>query len=434
MIDGKIVYNKNGVYILKNCPNCGEHVELLEEDVEYHLSKQRFDKAATTSTVQTAIKKGCPYDCGICPAHDQHTCIGIIDVTKQCNLNCEMCFAKAGKEGELSLETIEKMIDFYKESENQHAEILQVSGGEPSLHKNIIEIIQIAKDKKIPYVMLNTNGIRIGEDEEFVKELSRFKGGFEIYLQFDGLDDTVYETLRGKKLLEIKEKAIENLCKYEIPTTLVMTVVKDVNENRVGEVIAYGMGKSCVRGVNFQPISYYGEQKAPMDRITLSSIINRIEKQTSKMILARDFIPLPCNVERVAITYLLRGTKGFVPITRENDLSQYKKFICNTFLFTVENTLKGLKEAEEFFSFGSCCGLMKDIKRYLPTSFLLKSKEEKIKFVDENTFRISVSSFVDKYNFDMKSMQKECVHFITPDLKRIPFSAYNIIHRADYDK
>jgi len=344
-----------------------------------------------------------------------------------------MCYARSRNSGDLALETIEKMMDFYMTAENGNAEVLQISGGEPTLHKDIIKIIEMARNKNFKYVMLNTNGLRIAEDEDFVRELAKFRGGFEIYLQFDGLDDEVYTKLREKNLSNIKKRAITTLNKYNIPTTLVATIENNVNGHLCGEILVYGMNQPCVRGVNFQPVSYYGNLRPEQDRMTLSGVLNRIEKQTAKMIKTSDFIPLPCNVERVAITYLFKDKKGFIPITRNNDLSEFKDFIGNTFVFTVEDTLKNFNDDSKIFNIASCCNLINDIKKYLPKNFILKSKEEKIKFVDENTFRISVSSFVDKYNFDMKSMQKECVHIITPDLKRIPFSAYNMIHRSKYD-
>jgi uncharacterized radical SAM superfamily Fe-S cluster-containing enzyme len=150
------------------------------------------------------------------------------------------------------------------------------------------------------------------------------------------------------------------------------------------------------------------------------------------MIRMSDFIPLPCDPDRVALTYLLRNRSGFVPVTRGRDMSELKQFIGNTFMFHVEDTLKNLEEGSKIFNVCACCDLMADIKKHLPRGFLLKPREEKIRFVDEDTFRISVSSFVDRFNFDMKSLQMECVHIITPDLKRIPFSAFNILHREGY--
>nr|WP_246169852.1 radical SAM protein [Alkalibaculum sporogenes] len=354
----------------------------------------------------------------------------------RCNLNCPVCYARAGKGKDLDMLTIEKMMDFYMEAEGGSAEILQISGGEPTLHPNILEIIKMAKGKGFKYVMLNTNGIRIAKDEDFVKALSSFKGGFEVYLQFDGLKEEIYYKLRNQSMLEIKKKAIQNLSIHDVPTTLVCTVTQGVNDNYLGEIITYGMDEKCIRGVNLQPVAFFGRthELETKKRITLSGILTRIEGQTAGLLKKLDFIPLPCNVERVAITYLFKDSSGgFVPITRGKDMSDYKHAVNNTFMFTVEDTLKNLKDENIDFGICDCCDLVSDIKRVIPKGFIFKSKKEKMKFVDENTFRISVSSFIDQYNFDMKSIQKDCVHVITPDLKRIPFSAYNMIHRKKYD-
>ncbi len=434
IIDARIVYNDRGVFIIKSCPSCGEHIEILEEDFGYHLCKNRFDKPGTKTKLQTTYQKGCPFDCGLCESHDQHTCIGLIEITNRCDINCPVCYAKNCHSGDLPLNIIEKMIDFYIEAENGDAEILQISGGEPALHKDVLNIIELAKSKGVKYVMLNTNGLRIAQDEDFVRSLAQFRGGFEVYLQYDGTDPYVYERLRGIDLYDIKKKAVENLNKYSIPTTLVSTIMGGVNDHLCGEILVYGMKQPSVRGVNFQPLGFYGETVPGLDRVTLSGVLSRIEKQTGQMIRLSDFIPLPCNVERVAITYLFRDKKGFIPITRDLDMSEFKGLIGNTFMFTVEDTLRNFNDDSRIFNVCACLDFINDIKKYLPQNFIFKSGEEKRKFVDENTFRISVSYFVDRFNFDMKSMQKECVHIITPDLKRVPFSAHNMLHRRAYDR
>ena len=434
-IDGKIIYN-DSVYIMKSCPEHGQFVEILEEDYKYHLQKAAYDKPGTKTNPDTVIKNGCPYDCGLCPSHDQHSCIGLIEITSRCNLNCEVCYANSGGGKDLELDIIEKMMDYFMAAEDNKAEILQISGGEPTLHRDVIKIIEMAREKGFKYVMLNTNGLRIAEDERFVEELSKFKGGFEVYLQFDGLSDDAYMRLRGKNLVDIKKKALKNLNKYKVPVTLVCTVAGGINDEMLGEIIVYGMEENCVRGVNFQPVAFFGRipEEEKKNRVTLSGVLNRIERQTNRMIEMADFMPLPCNVERVALTYLFKDKKGgFVPVTRNKDMTQYRNYINNSFVFTIEETLSNLKEANVDFGLPGCCDLVTDIKKHIPFGFAFKSKQEKVKFVDENTFRISVSSFVDIYNFDMKSMQKECVHIITPDCKRIPFSAYNMLHREKYD-
>ena len=432
-VDAKIVLRDEKIFLLKYCHEHGEQEEILEEDATYYLKRLLYTKPGSVSKIQTVRKLNCPYDCGLCPEHEQHSCIGLIEVTNNCDLKCPLCYANSGTGEHLALEKIDKMLDFFIDSEFGNAEILQISGGEPTSHPQIIEIIKLAKSKSIKYIMLNTNGLRLADDDEFVKELSQFTGGFEIYLQFDGLSDGIYRQLRGRNLVEIKQQAINNLIKYKIPITLVSTIERGVNNQELGKIIEFGMNTKYIRGINFQPVALFGRfgDVNSKNRITITGIISDIAKQTKGLIKKEDFIQLPCNVDRVAFTYFYRTGEEFIPLTRSLDAKKYLPFIRNTFKFDPEDFLKDLTK-NAFGSVGACCnylGFLKDIKKIVPKNYFSKSESEKIEYVSTNTFRISITSFVDAYNFDIKSMKKECVHIITPELKKIPFSAYNILYR-----
>ncbi|NTW53198.1 MAG: radical SAM protein [Chlorobaculum sp.] len=432
-VDAKIVQSGKGIFLLKFCPEHGEQQEILEHDAAYFLGRMRYTKPGTTSKLQTKRKLGCPFDCGLCPEHEQHTCIGVIEVTSACDLRCPVCYASSGSGAPLPLETVERMLDFFVDSEFGHAEILQISGGEPTTHPEILDIIRLARQKPIKYVMLNTNGLRIATDEAFVKTLSEFVGGFEIYLQFDGFDDAIYRHLRGKALAEIKQQAARNLTRHKIPVTLVSTIQRGVNDHEIGKIVEFGIRTDGIRGINFQPVALFGRTREfdASNRLTVTGIIEAIEQQMNGMIRKEDFLPLPCNVDRVSITYLHKSRGAFVPLTRSLDVGNCLPAIRNTFSFDPEEFLKELTERASG-SGQACCdylGALKDFSKFIPKSFFLKSRHEKIEYVSANTFRISITSFVDARNFDMKSMKKECVHIITPELKKIPFSAYNMLYR-----
>jgi uncharacterized radical SAM superfamily Fe-S cluster-containing enzyme len=262
--------------------------------------------------------------------------------------------------------------------------------------------------------MLNTNGIKIAEDEKFVKKLSKFNDEFEIYLQFDGFEKKTYEFFRGRDVSDIRGKAIENLGKYNIPITLVVSVQKGINEQELSEIVKFGIKTKGIRGVNFQPMAYFGRlpKEAPKERSTLSGIVNNLETNLS-FLKKGDILPLPCNVERNAVTYLIDSK----PITRELTPKEVVPNIKNTFAFHLDDALPK----------NACC--LFGLAKFFPKGFCIWSKAKKREFIDEKVFRISVTSFLDFYNFDLKSMQKECVHVLTEDLRRIPFSAYNMFYR-----
>ncbi|NTU99206.1 radical SAM protein [Candidatus Falkowbacteria bacterium] len=432
-IDGKIIVKEGKIYVLKYCIEHGKQEEILEEDAEYYLGRMKYTKPGSVSKTQTERGQNCPFDCGLCPEHEQHSCIGLIEVTNKCDLKCPTCYANSGDGEFLPLDKIGEMLDFFVDSEFGNAEILQISGGEPTTHPQIIEIIKLARKKNIKYVMLNTNGLRLAHDRDFARELSQFVGGFEVYLQFDGFDKKTYEHLRGRDLLEIKQSAINNLTEFNIPITLVSTIERGINDQEVGRIVEFGINSKCIRGINFQPVAFFGRHKDldAKNRITITGIINNISKEMNGMVGKKDFFPLPCNVDRVAIAYLYKLKGEFVPLTRDLQVADYLPIIRNTFKFDPEDFLKDLA-GKAFSPSGGCCdylGMMKNFSKLIPKSYFLKSEKEKVEYVSENIFRISITSFVDAYNFDMKSMKKECVHVITPDLKKIPFSAYNMLYR-----
>ncbi|MEI7621212.1 MAG: radical SAM protein [Candidatus Moraniibacteriota bacterium] len=432
-VDGKIILKDGKIFVAKFCQTHGEQEEILEEDAQYYLGRMQYTKPGSVCEIQTERGNGCPFDCGLCPEHEQHSCIGLIEVTNYCDLKCPTCYANSDQGEFLSLEKISQMLDFFVASEFDSAEILQISGGEPTTHPQIVEIIKLARAKKIKYVMLNTNGLRLAEDENFVKELSQFVGGFEIYLQFDGFEKKTHQHLRGRDLSQVKRKAIENLTKYKIPITLVATIERGFNDQEVGRIVEFGLNTPYVRGVNFQPVAFFGRSKKinAQNRITNTGIIAEIEKQMNGMLKKSDFFPLPCNVDRVAIAYLYKVKDEFVSLTRNLQITDCLPIIRNTFKFDPEDFLKDLTE-KAFCTSDGCCdylGMLKNFRKFIPKSYFLKSKEAKLEYISANIFRISLASFVDAYNFDLKSMQKECVHIITPELKKIPFSAYNMLHR-----
>ena len=430
-LDAKIVRKGGSVYLLKHCPEHGAQEELLEEDAKYYLNRLSYDKPGTLCKTQTERKDNCPFDCGLCPEHDQHTCIGLIEVTPKCDMQCPVCYAGSGAAGDyLPLEKIGEMLEFFRDSEYGKAEILQISGGEPTTHPQIIDIIKLARTK-VKYVFLNTNGLRLAGDEKLAAELGQFQGGFEVYLQFDGFDARTHERLRGRDLSEIKKNAIANLAKYNVPVTLVTTVAKGVNDGELGRIVEFGINAGNIRGINFQPVALWGrlENVDRKDRLTITGIIDRIEKQTKGMLKKSDFVPLPCDVDRVALTYLYRSGGGFIPLIRDLDIKDYLPVLRNTFNFDPEDIMKDLEVSAAGVCGPSCsckADLMKNFRKIIPVSYLLKPEKKKVEYVSANTFRISITSFVDAYNFDMK---KECVHVITPDLKKIPFSAYNMLYR-----
>lgn len=438
-VPAKVVLRDGEAWLLKRCATHGPQEALLEEDADWYVRRTQWDKPGTSSRAETKVERGCPHDCGLCPDHEQHTCIGVVEITTACDLACPACYASAGPRAgrALPLDQVRRMFDAYAAAEGGRPEVLQLSGGEPATHPEIVPILEEAMGRGFRYVMLNTNGLRIAEDDGFVDALARIggRGGFEVYLQFDGLSARSHRLLRGRDLGDVKRRAVARLSERNVPVTLVSTVAAGVNDGEVGALVTFGLQTPGVRGINFQPLARFGRTPAPgvgEERpVTLTGILKRIEAQMAGMLRRDDFIPLPCDTDRVAIGYLYRRDGGFVPVLRDADVRRFLPLVENTLAFDTSDVFR--QTAEHLFTGGGFCRCLDFFRQFrplAPLSLLAKPAAEQAHFVTENTFRITVTSFLDRFNFERRAMQKECVHVITPDLRRVPFSAWNLLHRG----
>ena len=212
--------------------------------------------------------------------------------------------------------------------------MVQISGGEPTIHPQFFEILDIAKKKPIKHLMVNTNGIRIAKDLEFTKKLAGYAPDFEIYLQFDSFDPDTLLKMRGKDLSDTRIKALDHLNQVNLSTTLVVTLQQGVNDHEIGKIIEYALKQPCVRGVTFQPTQIAGRNEnfnPETDRITLTGVRQKILEQTS-IFQPNDIIPVPCNPDALAMAYALKLDGQVFPLTRYIDpahlLRQQPEYHC----------------------------------------------------------------------------------------------------------
>ena len=247
VVDAQVLLRGGAVYLRKHCPEHGWHEALVSTDAAWYTRALKYNKpGAIPYDFATDVQAGCPHDCGLCPEHQQHTCVGVIEVTSRCNLACDACFAAAGGGYDLSLAQVEAILDRLIVTEGQ-PEVVQLSGGEPTIHPQILGILAAAKRRDIRHVMLNTNGLRLAQDREFVHQLAKVDP--TIYLQFDGLCASTYQALRGADLSSVKQRALDNLTDVGMNVVLVATIVQGVNEDEIGDILRYGLRHPAVHGV-----------------------------------------------------------------------------------------------------------------------------------------------------------------------------------------
>jgi uncharacterized radical SAM superfamily Fe-S cluster-containing enzyme len=431
LVSTKIIFEDSKVYMLKNCLKHGMEKTLIESDYKYYKKIRNFIKQSEMpKKFGTPVKHGCPYDCGLCTDHEQHSCLSVIEITDRCNLTCPTCYSGSSPSygRHRTLEEVEKMLNVLVEHEGE-PDVVQISGGEPTLHPHFFEILDKAKSLPIRHLMLNTNGIKIANDEEFVKRLSSYMPKFEVYLQFDSFEKETLEKIRGSDLREIRKRALLNLNKYNISTTLVVVLQKNLNDNEIGDIINYALTQKCVRGVTFQPTQDAGRNlnfDSNENRITISEIIKNILTQTT-LFNENDIIPVPCNPDALAMGYALKLQNQVVPLTRyinpEELLSNEYK---NTIIYEQNEDLKNVMI--KTFSTGESA---ESVSNKLNTLLCCLPSIEAPNLTYENIFRIIIMKFMDVHDFDVRAVKKSCVHIMNKDYKLIPFETMNIFYRDE---
>lgn len=447
--------------IEKHCADHGDFKDIHWSDAALYRKFMQFSVHGLGIKNPIASSGNCPFNCGLCENHTTGTLLGNIDVTNRCNLACPTCFANAGGSSEdPTMSQIGFMMKALRDQRPVACPAVQFSGGEPTIRDNMPEIVSLAKEMGFAQIQIATNGLMLAASPDLCKSLVR-SGLSTIYLQFDGVTPEPFKTLRGRDLLQIKLRAIENLRQAgQMSIVLVPTLGKGVNDGQIGDIIRFASTNlDVVKGVNFQTVSFVGridQSERTEKRLTISDLISLVEDQTDNEITRDDFYPVPFIVPISSLvaaetglpqpamtvhpccgaaTYIYCIDGRLVPVTRFVD---------------VEGLLEKIKEEIQSFN-GSMLSrlwiksmILKELPKFIDKSktpdglaftnlFLniLKNgtREALIEF-HNNTLFLGTMFFQDLYNIDLERLQRCGVHYALPDGRIIPFCSYNTIHRS----
>ena len=459
VIDAKVLEDRGAVKIVKACSKHGSFEDTYWSDYEQYARFEKYEWVGDGITnPRTKTVKTCPYDCGICPEHKSQTVLAIIDVTNRCNMRCPVCFANAAVTGyvyEPTREQIEEMLRNLRRNEPMAPTAIQFSGGEPTIRKDLPELAQKAKALGFDHVEVNTNGIKISQSADYIRQLME-AGVDTFYLQFDGLDDEVYRKTRGIQLLDVKMKAIENARKAGLDSmVLVPTLVRGVNDHQIGDLIHFAVkNHDVIRGLNFQPVSICGRidrSKLSEMRITISDFLRLAEQQTNGELKALDFYPVPTVVPVAkavgsikgrryseftahqhcgAATFIVVENGKITPITRFVDVEKF----MNSMRRVHELALKGKKTQARIQMMSSMRYVGLGALRNIMTGVLTSGTYDALGKMMRKMVMISSMHFMDPYNFDLQRVQRCCIHYAVPDGRIIPFCTMNSIHRPEIEK
>jgi len=457
LVNTKIIARRGRVYFRKHCPTHGWREDFICSNIEMYDRMDYSLPARLPAKTFTRMEKGCPYDCGLCEEHEQHTCVGLVEITSSCNLKCPMCFAASGPGGKhLSLDDAKRSIDRLVESEGR-PEVLQLSGGEPTIHPEFLDILAYAVAQPIDYIMINTNGLRFAKDDELISTIALHKHRIEIYFQLDGFNEQTSLALRGESLVPQKLRALEKLGEAGVNVTLVATLQGGVNLDQIGPLVRFAADCDWITGLSLQPATYSGRYYLPEElenRITFPDVIQAMEEQTEGMFQVNDFFPLPCahpNCHQLCLAY--RHPQGLTPLTRFVNAKENLDLLANGISFTRE---EGVRLIQQYLARQACCGpggcgdssstpisqmqssSIKSLPILSQTANVQSTADDFFaqallkQLGAKNLFRITINNFLDMYNFDVRRVMKCCTHHVLPSGHVIPFCAYNVLYREGH--
>jgi uncharacterized radical SAM superfamily Fe-S cluster-containing enzyme len=291
VLDAEVYEDGDKIMIKKTCKEHGEFDNTYWSSSEVYMKAKDYGKVGTgIDNPQTIADSECPQNCGLCEEHESHTVLGLIDVTNRCNMKCPVCFANAAVSKTLyepTYEEIRTMLQNLRNNKPVPTPAIQYAGGEPTVRKDIVELVKLAKEEGFRHTQIATNGLRLARNPSLAQEL-KDAGLNTIYLQFDGITEEPYLKIRNRNLLSVKLAAIENCSKANLGIVLVPTILKGVNHDQIGDILRFAAQNiDIIRGVNFQPVSFAGRtpaEEVESQRVTVPDFEKMVEEQTDNQI------------------------------------------------------------------------------------------------------------------------------------------------------
>ena len=444
LVDGVRLIRDGRVYLRKECPRHGRTEALISGDAEWFLRMFGFTKPGSVPLrYSTEVQEGCPSDCGLCPDHEQHTCLPIIEITNFCNLDCPICLVQNKDNYMMSREELAGIIDGLVEKEGR-LDTVNISGGEPTVHPDFLELLELARRPEISRLSVSTNGLKLAADLDLCRALAERQ--VYVNLQLDALSNPALRELRGSgDHRAVKERALHNLETAGARTTLVSTLARGVNDDQIGDCIRLLFEKDFILSLMFQPAAYTGfggshfAAHDPLDVMTIPDVVRCAESQSEGLLRRSDFLPLPCSHPGCfGLTYLLKTPEGMVPFPRFLDLERYVEAIANrgtmrpdarfedTMREAIDNLWSGADQIPDSEA------ILQSLKRALEAMYpeeRVLELEERLRIGESFVKTIFIHAFMDEHTFEVDRIKKCCTHYALPDGRLMPGCAYNMFYR-----
>lgn len=431
------------VWMRKLCPQHGAQAVRLSTGAQwYERTRAIKQKPAPPRRPGKQIAHGCPFDCGPCQSHTQKVRLPVVTITSACNLDCPICYVHNRNDDAFHMgpEEFKKILWHLVADHGSELDIINLTGGEPTLHPHLLELLELAQAAGIHRVTICSNGVRLAKDEELVKRLGELNA--RIALSFDSFEAEADYLLQGAHLVAVKLRCLELLEKYNVATTLIPVMTRGVNDHEIGRIIEMGMRLRNVRHLEIHTITYTGQSGSTFDRagrISMLEVLQRIEETSAGLLRVADFVPSPCaHPLCYQIAYLLIDPDGGPPIPFTRFMPRealYEALSDRLYLEPTPGLESAMREAiDRLWVEGGADaertlkllkGLLTDMfpsDRAITPAEAMRAGERLVKAV-------YIHSHMDEETFDVERAADCCDSNCYADGSTIPVCNYNVLYR-----
>jgi tetraether lipid synthase len=442
-VDAKIVFENDRVFFDKFCPAHGHQLVLVASSVEWYLDCLSFVAPhRPPREARRPVKDGCPFDCGPCASHQQKVYLPVIPITSACNLDCPICYTINKNESAHRLTTgdLKRILDHLL-ADHEELDIINFTGGEPTLHPELPEFLAMCREAGIRRVTISTNGLKL-RDEAFVRKLAALDA--RIVLSLDTFRPETDKVLLGANTVKAKLEALALLEKHDVATTILPAVAMGLNDDEVGALFELVVSKPHIQSLELHTLTFTGQGGVGFDRgarITIPDLHRRLEAATGGRITWRDFVPSPlAHPHCYSICYLLcLDGGGYVPFARLTSRATLYELLQDSLYIEPREKLEEVfrEMIDDLWAnpdrVPESRAVLKTLKRLLeamfPTGGPAPSILERQKIAERSAKAIYIHSHMDEENFDVARVMKCCVGVPEVDGSNIPTCSYNVLYR-----
>ena len=433
----RIVSYDGKVYLERMCPKLGVQSVIIASDFEWYNERMHLYKTFPEPKIRKESKEGCPKDCGLCQWHSNSIFLPVFTITNDCNLDCPKCFTYNRQDAKYykSVEETKKIINEII-SQSGGVQLINLTGGEPTLHPNLFEIIDTCKHEGISRITMNTNGLKIAADKDFAKKIK--ETGVQLVLSLDTLTSEISKIIYGRDIVSIKLKALEYLEELDIPTTILSVAIKNINENDISYIASTYLKKDFVRSMTIQNMTYTGlngSKFQPREHITIDEVEKILAK--NQEFSQEDFFPLASyHPLCYSVAYYFAIDRMIIPLRKILDRDSLIKKSSDSYFLNPNNDFSRefLNGINQLWASGEDENIIRKLKDMVNIIYPIDreiSLEEREKYIEKHFKMIYIHPHMDEDNFDIDRVSR-CGDIVPDENGRmIPACSYNLLYRQE---